>query len=140
VDGSAVESSAVSDFVVSASLNSVSATRIERRVRARYPVRLPARYRTLDGRIELAGTGFTVNVSSGGLLLTCQHEIKPGARMEIQVDWPSLLESTIPLQLVTSGRVVRSEPTVFAVEFAGYQFRTMRSRPFPKPYNYVQTA
>jgi hypothetical protein len=113
---------------------------LERRLRARYPVRLPARYRTLDRKIELAGTGFTVNVSSGGLLLTCQHEIKAGTRMEIQVDWPSLLESTIPLQLVTSGRVVRSEPASFAVEFARYQFRTMRSRPLPSPFRFTQTA
>ena len=134
---SAVESSAVLDFVVSASLSSVSAMPTERRIRARYPVRLPARYRTLDRKVEISGAGFTVNVSSSGLLLTCQHEIKPGARMEVQVDWPSLLESTIPLQLVTSGRVIRSEPTAFAVEFARYQFRTMRSRPLPKPFNYV---
>jgi hypothetical protein len=140
VDGSLVASSAVSDFLIPGSLNSVSATRIERRIRTRYPVRLPARYRTLEGRIEFAGVGFTVNVSSGGLLLTCEHEIKPGAHMEIQVDWPSLLESTIPLQLVTSGRVVRSEPTVFAVEFARYQFRTMRSKPFPKSFSCNQTA
>jgi hypothetical protein len=110
---------------------------IERRIRARYPVRLPARYRTLDRKVEIAGAGFIVNMSSSGLLLTCQHEIKAGARLEVQVDWPSLLESSIPLQLVTSGRVIRSEPTAFAVEFASYQFRTLRSRPLPKPFHYV---
>ncbi len=135
--GSAVESAVLSDFVIPVSLNSVSAPRIERRVRARYPVRLPAHYRTLGGRSEFAGAGFTVNISSSGLLLTCQREIKPGARMEVQVDWPSLLESTIPLRLVTSGRVVRSEGSAFAVEFARYQFRTMRSKPFPKTFGYV---
>jgi hypothetical protein len=94
----------------------------------------------LDRKVEIAGAGFTVNVSSSGLLLTCQHEIKPGARMEVQVDWPSLLESTIPLQLVTSGRVIRSEGMAFAVEFARYQFRTMRSKPLPSPIRFIQTA
>lgn len=113
---------------------SVSTIRVERRLRARYPVQLPARYRTLDRRMELSGIGLTVNMSSGSLLVTCQHEIKLGSRMEVQVDWPSLLESTIPLKLVTDGRVIRSEPTAFAIEFARYEFRTIRSKPLPRPF------
>jgi hypothetical protein len=113
---------------------SVSTLRVERRLRARYPVQLPARYRTLDQRVQLSGIGLTVNLSSGSLLVTCQHEIKPGFRMEVQVDWPSLLESTIPLQLVIDGRVTRCEPSAFAIEFARYEFRTIRSKPLPKPF------
>jgi hypothetical protein len=112
---------------------SVSTIRIERRLRARYPVRLSARYRTLDSKPQLAGIGLTVNMSSSGLLVTCQHHIPCGARMEVLVDWPSLLESTIPLQLVTSGRVIRSDPSGFVVEFAQYQFRTMRTKPLTRP-------
>ena len=119
---------------------SISALGIERRLRERYPVRLPARYRTLDQTETLSGVGLTVNLSSGSLLVTCRHEIKLGFRMEVQVDWPSLLESTIPLQFVTSGTVIRSEPTAFAIEFARYQFRTMRSKPLPRPFAFVQSA
>ena len=119
---------------------SVATLSIERRLRTRYPVQLPARYRTLDRRVELSGIGLTVNMSSGSLLVTCQHEIKLGFRMEVQVDWPSLLESTIPLRLVTDGRVIRSEQSAFAIEFARYQFRTMRTRPLPKPFALVQSA
>lgn len=117
-----------------------SAIRLERRLKARYPVQLPARYRTLERGIEFAGVGLTVNMSSGGLLVTCRHEFKLGARMEVQVDWPSLLESTIRLQLVTSGRVVRSAPSAFAIEFASHQFRTMRSKPLPRALMLVQSA
>ncbi|HEV8040813.1 MAG TPA: PilZ domain-containing protein [Bryobacteraceae bacterium] len=113
---------------------SVATLRVERRLRARYPVQLPARYRTLDQKVQLSGIGLTVNLSSGSLLVTCQHEIKPGFRMEVQVDWPSLLESTIPLQLVTDGRVIRSEPSAFAIEFARYEFRTIRRKPLPGPF------
>ena len=132
MDGSAVESCVAG--------GSGSAIWLERRLRARYPVRLPARYRTLDRSIALAGVGLTVNMSSGSLLVTCQHDIKLGAHMEVQVDWPSMLESTVPLQLVTSGHVIRSEPSAFAIEFARYQFRTLRSKPLPKPFRFVQTA
>jgi hypothetical protein len=119
---------------------SVSSLRIERRLKARYPVRLAARYRTLDQTEELAGVGLTVNMSSCSLRVTCQHNIPPGAHMEVHVDWPSLLESAIPLQLVTTGRVVRSEPSSFVIEFARYQFRTMRTRPLPKHFAYGQSA
>jgi hypothetical protein len=112
---------------------SVPTLRIERRLRARYPVRLNARYRTLDSKPEFAGVGLTVNMSSGGLLVTCGHHIPCGARLEVLMEWPSLLESTIPLQLVTSGRVIRSAPSSFVIEFAQYQFRTMRTKPLGQP-------
>jgi hypothetical protein len=79
-------------------------------------------------------------MSSGSLLVTCQHEVKLGTHVEVQVDWPSLLESTIPLQLVTSGQVIRSEPAAFAIEFGRYQFRTVRSKPLPRPFRFVHTA
>lgn len=104
-----------------------SSLRIERRLKARYPVRLSARYRCLDG--GLSGVGLTINISSGSVLLACQHEIEVGAPMEVMIDWPSRLESTIPLQLATSGRVIRSGPATFAMRFDGYQFRTMRTSP-----------
>lgn len=114
--------------------------RIERRLRVRYPVRLSARYRSLDPIGKLDGVGTTVNISSSSLLLACQHEIPVGTRMEVMLDWPSLLESTIPLQLATVGRVTRSGPSTFAIEFERYQFRTMRSRPLAAPLAYQQSA
>lgn len=120
--------------------SSASAVRHERRFRARYPVQLVARYRTLDRTDELVGVGTTVNMSSTSLLVRCQHDIPFGAHMEVLVNWPSLLESTIPLQLVTSGRVIRSGPSSFVIEFARYQFRTMRTRPLPKPRALEQSA
>jgi hypothetical protein len=81
-----------------------------------------------------------VNISSSSLLLTCQHEIIAGTPMEVMLDWPSLLESTIPLQLATYGRVARSGPSTFVLEFAQYQFRTMRSKPLVRPRVFQQSA
>jgi hypothetical protein len=74
------------------------------------------------------------------LLVTCQHKIPSGSQVEVLMDWPSLLNSTVPLQLVTSGRVIRSEPSSFVIEFARYQFRTMRSKPLPHRFSLFQTA
>jgi hypothetical protein len=80
---------------------------------------------------QIAGVGLTVNMSSSSVLVSCQHEIQLGTRLEVMLDWPSLLESTIPLQLATSGRVIRSTPSSFVIEFEQHEFRTMKSSPFP---------
>ena len=113
---------------------------MERRLKVRYPVRLQARYRSLNSEERISGVGLTVNMSSSGLLVTCQHHVPSGSQMEVLLDWPSLLNSTVPLQLVTSGRVIRSEPSSFVIEFATYQFRTMRSKPLPRSVTLFQTA
>ena len=91
---------------------------MERRLKVRYPVRLQARYRSLDQQDQISGVGLTVNMSSSGLLVTCQNSVPHGSQMEVLMDWPTLLNSTVPLQLVTSGRVIRSEPSSFVIEFA----------------------
>ena len=119
---------------------SVTSIKVERRFKASYPIRLQARYRSLNPQDRISGVGLTVNMSSSGLLVTCQHSVPSGAQMEVLIDWPSLLNSSVPLQLVTSGRVVRSQPSSFVIEFASYEFRTMRSKPLPRPVTLFQTA
>jgi hypothetical protein len=113
---------------------------VDRRLKVRYPVRLQARYRSLNQQDQISGVGLTVNMSSSGLLVTCQHKVPSGSQMEVLMEWPSLLDSTVPLQLVTSGRVIRSQPSSFVIEFATYQFRTMRTKPLSRPVSMFQTA
>jgi hypothetical protein len=45
--------------------------------------------------------------------------------LEVNVEWPLLLDGAIPLQLVAHGKVVRCGGSMFAISFAQYQFRTM---------------
>ena len=99
----------------------------DRRSRMRFPLQLQARYRTLGGTQQVRGIGWAVNLSSGGALVVSEHEIPAGARVEVSIPWPSLLEGKIPLQLVTLGRVVRCAGVSFAVSFDRYQFRTLSS-------------
>lgn len=98
---------------------------IERRSRIRYPVKLTVRYRTVGRKHHLNGTGQTLNMSSAGLLVWAEHGVSEGARMEVNIEWPLMLDGTVPLQLVAVGKVVRCAESVFAVSFAQYQFRTM---------------
>ena len=50
-----------------------------------------------------------------------------GALVEMSIDWPSMLDGTIPLQLVAVGRVLRRGVAHFAASFHRHEFRTLRS-------------
>ena len=98
----------------------------ERRVKFRYPVDLRVRFRyALEGS-RFSGTGVAVKMSSGGILVDSKHQIMEGALVEISIEWPSLLNGEIPLQLVAVGRVMRRGPAQFAVSFDQHEFRTMK--------------
>lgn len=116
------------------------AFRAERRIKFRYPLDLIVRFRPLTGPL-CYGAGRSVNVSSGGVLIFSQpsvalpvvspHQIRVGAPLEMSIEWPSLLDGRIPLQLFAVGRVVRYRASDFAVVFERYQFRTMSSTSLP---------
>ena len=103
----------------------------ERRSKLRYPLNLSVRFRPLAGPL-FCGAGLAVNVSSGGVLVVSQdavspHKISVGARVESSIEWPTLLDGRVPLQLFAVGRVVRHRASDFAATFERYQFRTLRS-------------
>ncbi|HTB19981.1 MAG TPA: PilZ domain-containing protein [Bryobacteraceae bacterium] len=99
----------------------------ERRSKSRFPLRLGVRYRTVSGGPSLIGVGRTVNVSSCGLLIASEEtKVNTGARLQLTVDWPTLLHGTTPLQLIVSCRVTRCLAEEFAVELDQYQFRTKK--------------
>jgi PilZ domain len=101
--------------------------RSERRTKARYPLRLGVRYRTLSSGPALVGVGRTVNMSSGGLLIASEKaKVAEGARLQLTVEWPFLLHGVTPLQLVASCRVTRCDPEEFAVKMDQYLFRTTK--------------
>ncbi len=99
----------------------------DRRSKSRFPLRLGVRYRILSGGPSLIGVGRTVNMSSRGLLIaTDEANVNTGSRLQLTVDWPSLLHGTTPLQLIVSCRVIRCLREEFAVELDQYQFRTKK--------------
>jgi hypothetical protein len=102
----------------------------ERRSKVRYPLDLSVRFRSISGSL-FSGAGRTVNVSSGGVLvvsphIVSRHEISVGVQVEMSIEWPSLLDGRIPLQLFAVGWVVRRGAVDFATSFERYQFRTMK--------------
>lgn len=101
---------------------------LDRRSKARFPLRLTVRYRNLTGRPSLMGAGRTVNMSSCGLLIASEEEVlvSAGSRLQLVVDWPFLLHGITPLQLVVSCRVTRCLQEEFAVKLDQYQFKTKK--------------
>ncbi len=113
----------------------IQPTPAERRSKLRYPLDLGVRFRPLAGSL-FCGAGRAVNVSSGGVLVVSrhvvsEHEFRVGALVEMSIEWPSLLDGRVPLQLFAVGRVVRHRASDFAAAFERYQFRTMKSSNLP---------
>lgn len=64
-------------------------------------------------------------MSSAGLLVLADHRTEVGAKIELNIEWPSMLDGQVPLQLVAVGKVVRCLESGFALAFTQYQFRTL---------------
>jgi c-di-GMP-binding flagellar brake protein YcgR len=98
---------------------------LERRETSRFPVREEVRYRVLQSKTgQVSGAGKTVDISSGGILFTTTERLQPGRLIEISVNWPARLDGTCALQLVATGRVVRSDNETAAVRIERYEFKT----------------
>ena len=101
---------------------------LDRRETSRFPVREDVRYRILQCKTaQIAGAGKTVDISSGGILFTTHERLQPGRLVEISVNWPARLDGTCPLQLVATGRIVRSDAATAAVRIERYEFKTRSS-------------
>jgi PilZ domain len=101
---------------------------VERRGNSRYPVREDVRYSVLQSKaVQMNGSGKTLNISSGGILFTTSERLQPWQLVEVAVNWPATLHGTCLLQLVATGRVVRSDNDTAAIRIERYEFRTRPS-------------
>ena len=97
----------------------------ERRGTNRFPVREDVRYRVNQARAaKIIGCGTTLNIGSGGILFTTEEKLPVGRTVELSVNWPARLDGICALQLVATGRVVRSEVQRAAVRIERYEFKT----------------
>jgi len=103
--------------------------RAEQRLHQRYPIVLKIEYKLLKkGRIEVFGTGRTMNISSGGIFLEADDTLPAYGRVELAMEWPFLLEGVCALKLVMRGRIVRKDTSGIAVQIARHEFRTAGAR------------
>ena len=91
-----------------------------RRKHRRFLIELELRYRLASGK---SGTGESVNMSSGGLLFSCEDPLPPGELIEADLTWPFLIENGQALELRVHGMILRSSVAGIAVSISKYQFR-----------------
>jgi PilZ domain len=98
--------------------------RSDPRLYCRYPITLDAQFKFLTvDRKKRPGIARTLNLSSGGVLLTMNASLPVGGLIELTIDWPLLLNGVRPLKLVIRGQVVRSDGNGVAVQVWNQQFR-----------------
>jgi len=97
---------------------------VERRRGVRFPIDQPVRYKVISRQSAESGCGRTVNLSSTGVLITTEHPLVPGERVELAVAWPARLDHKLALKLVACGRVVRVSDGRAAIVIDRHEFRT----------------
>ena len=101
----------------------------DRRAYNRLAIEREVRYKVLGVRktVKQVGSGRTIDMSSGGLLISTESTLTEGDLIELAVSWPAQLNDEIPLKLVAHGRVVRAEETRAAIIIEKHEFRTRGS-------------
>jgi hypothetical protein len=100
----------------------------DRRNDRRYRIHLELRWKLIRRRRVLdTGTGQTVDLSSGGILFDPGRQLPMGLNVELAIAWPVLLRNEAPMQLIVSGRIVRSGQNRAAVSMTQHEFRTQGS-------------
>ena len=108
---------------------SLAVHRPEQRAHQRYPITFELDYKLLKrGHIERHGTGHTLNIGSGGVLLETDPPLPVGHSLELVIHWPFLLEGVCPLKLWMRGRIVRSDGQGIAIKINHHEFRTAGAR------------
>jgi hypothetical protein len=98
----------------------------DRRSDRRYDLNLELRWKLIRRRRILeTGTGQTIDFSSGGVLFDTGRVMPVGLNVELAIAWPVLLHNTAQLQLVVSGKIVRSVGSRTAIQMMQHEFRTV---------------
>ena len=98
----------------------------DRRQDRRYQLHLDVKWKLIRRRRVLdTGTGQTIDMSSGGILFDAGRSLPEGLNVELSITWPVLLHNVAPMQLVASGRIVRSVGGKIAIHTVQHEFRTV---------------
>jgi c-di-GMP-binding flagellar brake protein YcgR len=101
----------------------------DRRSYKRLDIKQDVHYKVLGPKnsVKHAGFGKTIDMSSGGVLISTQSIIVEGEKVEMSIAWPAQLDGVLPLKLVATGRVVRSDEKQAAITIESHEFKTRGS-------------
>jgi hypothetical protein len=96
----------------------------DRRVNQRFGIHLPIHFRiSQKGASSRWGSGVTIDVSSGGVSFRCRRPLPVGAHIEMVIDWPAKFDNAFPVDLRSTGFIVRSDGTRSAARMTARHFR-----------------
>ena len=96
----------------------------ERRQSTRFPIEQDVRYRLKGHRPPVIGEGRTVNLSSRGVLFTTDRVLAKGSPVQMEINWPVLLDDSRPLKLIARGPIIWCDGEKAAMKFEGWEFHT----------------
>jgi len=97
----------------------------DRRSDRRYSVALQVQWKLFSRkRLVDAGSGTTVDLSSGGILFESDHKPAATGFMEVVINWPAMPGDLPRMHLVVIGRVVRVSGTRVAIRIRQHGFST----------------
>jgi hypothetical protein len=96
----------------------------ERRLSTRFPIKQAVHYRLKGQRPAVTAEGRTVNLSSRGVLFTTDRILAKGSPVQIEINWPVLLNDSRPLNLVARGPIIWCDGEKAAMKFEGWEFHT----------------
>ena len=97
----------------------------ERRRARRFPLRREARYTILEPNKRNSPVGTeTLDMSSGGICLRCAEAPPLGARMDVAVNWPAVLDNGCRLKLVARTKVMWRSHEAVGLMIERHEFRT----------------
>ena len=102
----------------------------DRRADRRYAFEMPLHFLSQSGRLSFSGSGFTKDLGRKGILFVSDDPPPANANVELQIEWPFLLQNVCPLELRVTGRVLRTDRRGTVVRFNSYEFRTCGARSF----------
>lgn len=89
----------------------------DRRSTTRFPLELQAELAIGHARLH----GKTANISSGGMLMTCDEDVELGSLVTVRLNWP-IQQRERRVILVLHGEVIRREPSRFAILHRRHEF------------------
>ncbi len=96
----------------------------DRRADRRYEIGLDTRWKLVRrGKVLDEGVGRVVDISSGGIRFDAGRVLPVGLNVVLTISWPILLYQVAPLQLVVTGRIVRSKGKQAAISKTQHEFQ-----------------
>jgi len=93
----------------------------------RYAVRAPMRYRAADpSRESVWKSGYTCDMSAGGILIDPPGAAPVGSTLELAIDWPGLYHGKPMVRLFVIGTVARADSRGTALSILSHEFRDVR--------------